>query len=147
MNLKGAASTINDMSQNHELREKGLRLTSQRELVLAAVRELGHATPEGVAEKVRLTQPRINLSTVYRNLETLERVGLIQHTHLGHGGATYHGAEEAPHLHLVCAICGEVGDAPIETAANFVDALADGYGFKTDVTHFAIYGTCAKCVK
>ncbi len=147
MNLKGAASIINGMSQNHELREKGLRLTSQRELVLAAVRELGHATPESVAEKVRLTQPGINLSTVYRNLETLEKVGLIQHTHLGHGGATYHSSEELAHLHLVCAICGEVGDAPIETAANFVDALADGYGFKTDVTHFAIYGTCAECAK
>ncbi len=135
------------MSENHELREKGLRLTSQRELVLAAVRALGHATPESVAAQVRLTQPGINLSTVYRNLETLESVGLVQHTHLGHGGATYHAAEELTHLHLVCAICGEVADAPIETAANFVDALAEGYGFKTDVTHFAIYGTCAQCVK
>lgn len=135
------------MSKNHELREKGLRLTSQRELVLAAVRALGHATPEGVAAQVRLTQPGINLSTVYRNLETLESVGLVQHTHLGHGGATYHAAEELMHLHLVCAICGEVGDVPIETAASFVDALAAGYGFKTDVTHFAIYGTCAECAK
>ncbi len=135
------------MNESHELRQKGLRLTSQRELVLAAVRALGHATPESVAEKVRLTQPGINLSTVYRNLETLERVGLLQHTHLGHGGATYHAAEELTHLHLVCAICGEVADAPIETAASFVDALVDGYGFKTDVTHFAIYGTCAQCGK
>ena len=54
--------------KKHELREKGLRLTPQRELVLNAVRELGHATPEEVAEKVRSTHPGINLSTVYRNL-------------------------------------------------------------------------------
>ena len=57
----------------HELHEKGLRLTPQRELVLSAVRSLGHATPEEVAEKVRSTHPGINLSTVYRNLETLEK--------------------------------------------------------------------------
>ena len=134
------------MAQQHELREKGLRLTPQRELVLNAVRELGHATPEDVAAKIHLTHPGINLSTVYRNLETLENVGLVQHTHLGHGGATYHAAEELTHLHLVCENCGSVGDAPIEAAANFVNTLSDDYGFKTNVTHFAIYGTCAECV-
>jgi Fur family ferric uptake transcriptional regulator len=107
----------------HELHEKGLRLTPQRELVLSAVRSLGHATPEEVAEKVRSTHPGINLSTVYRNLETLENVGLVLHTHLGHGGATYHAAEELTHLHLVCSDCGEIGDAPIEAAANFVNTL------------------------
>jgi len=64
------------MAAKHELHEKGLRLTPQRELVLSAVRSLGHATPEEVAEKVRQTHPGINLSTVYRNLETLENVGL-----------------------------------------------------------------------
>jgi Fur family ferric uptake transcriptional regulator len=87
----------------------------------------------------------VNLSTVYRNLETLENVGLVQHTHLGHGGATYHAAEELTHLHLVCGKCEAVGDAPMEVAASFVQSLSDDYGFKTDVTHFAIYGTCANC--
>jgi Fur family ferric uptake transcriptional regulator len=98
-----------------------------------------------VAEKVRSTHPGINLSTVYRNLETLENVGLVLHTHLGHGGATYHAAEELTHLHLVCSDCGVIGDAPIESAANFVNTLSDDYGFKTDVTHFAVYGLCSKC--
>ena len=133
------------MAGKHELHEKGLRLTPQRELVLAAVRQLGHATPEEVAEKVRSTHPGINLSTVYRNLETLENVGLVLHTPLGHGGATYHAAEELTHLHLVCSDCGEIGDAPIEAAANFVNTLSDEYGFNTDVTHFAVYGLCSKC--
>ena len=133
------------MADKHELHEKGLRLTPQRELVLAAVRQLGHATPEEVAEKVRSTHPGINLSTVYRNLETLENVGLVLHTHLGHGGATYHAAEELTHLHLVCSDCGEIGDAPIDAAANFVNTLSDEYGFITDVTHFAVYGLCSKC--
>jgi len=131
----------------NELRQRGLRLTPQRELVLRAVRELGHATPEEVAESVRKSHPGINLSTIYRNLETLENVGLVKHAHLGHGGATYHAADEAGHLHLVCEDCGSVGDAPLESAANFVANLIGDYGFQTDVTHFAIYGTCANCSK
>ena len=133
------------MANKHELHQKGLRLTPQRDLVLQAVRALGHATPEEVHQKVHTSHPGINLSTVYRNLETLENVGLVQHTHLGHGGATYHAAEELTHLHLVCGKCESVGDAPIETAAEFVQKLSDDYGFKTDVTHFVIYGTCAAC--
>lgn len=133
------------MAQPHELRERGLRLTPQRELVLAAVRELDHATPEEIAEKVRQTHPGINLSTVYRNLETLENVGLVQHSHLGHGGASYHASEEVAHLHLVCGTCGSVGDAPIEVASSFVNSLSEDYGFRTDVSHFAVYGTCAVC--
>jgi len=133
------------MANTHELHQKGLRLTPQRELVLQAVRDLDHATPEEVLNKIHETHPGINLSTVYRNLETLENVGLVQHTHLGHGGATYHAAEELTHLHLVCGKCESVGDAPMEVAANFVQTLSDDYGFKTDVTHFAIYGTCSVC--
>jgi Fur family ferric uptake transcriptional regulator len=133
------------MADNHEIRNLGLRLTPQRELVLKAVRELGHATPEEVAEKVREIHPGINLSTVYRNLETLENVGLVTHAHLGHGGATYHATEELTHLHLVCSVCGSIGDAPIDSAASFVQSLLDDYGFHTDVTHFAITGTCVSC--
>ena len=55
-----------------EIRARGLRLTPQRQLVLDAVRELGHATPEEIAQTVRQMHAGINLSTVYRNLETLE---------------------------------------------------------------------------
>jgi len=61
------------MSQENEIRAKGLRLTPQRQLVLDAVRQLGHATPDEIAARVRQAHPGINLSTVYRNLETLEK--------------------------------------------------------------------------
>ena len=116
------------MAEQHELRDKGLRLTPQRELVLQAVRELEHATPEEVAEKVRQTHPGINLSTVYRNLETLENVGLVQHSHLGHGGVRYHASTEEIHAHLVCESCGVIIEVPIEATASFTRALIDDYG-------------------
>ena len=133
------------MSQPHELRERGLRLTPQRELVLKAVRTLGHATPEEVAEEVRKTHPGINLSTVYRNLETLENVGLVQHAHLGHGGVRYHPSQEEIHAHLNCEKCGVIIEVPIEATASLTQSLIDNYGFHTDLTHLAIAGRCEAC--
>lgn len=132
--------------QPNEIRQRGLRLTPQRELVLAAVRELGHSTPEEISAHVRKLHPGINLSTVYRNLETLEKAGFVVHTHLGHGGATFHAADEASHLHLVCGSCGNVSEADLAIAAGFVAELVAEHGFQTDITHFAIYGECASCL-
>ncbi len=133
------------MATPHELRDKGLRLTPQRELVLHAVREIGHATAEQVADKVKVTHPGINLSTVYRNLERLESVGLVQHTHLGHGGVTYHPTEEDVHLHMHCEKCGKLFEAPVEVASNFVQNVFDEYNFHVDVAHLAISGRCEDC--
>ena len=133
------------MVAQNELRDKGLRLTPQRELVLKAVRELGHATPEEIAGRIHRTHPGINLSTVYRNLEILENVGFVQHTHLGHGGATYSSTEVLEHFHLTCGICGKVTEAPLSASDDFIKKLVDEFGFTPDVTHFAIYGTCADC--
>jgi len=133
------------MAEKHELHQKGLRLTPQRELVLQAVRDLDHATPEELAEKVRETHPGINLSTVYRNLETLENVGLVQHSHVGHGGLRYHAAKEALHAHLNCESCGLLIEVPIEETSILTEALLNNYGFHTDLAHLAIAGRCESC--
>jgi Fur family ferric uptake transcriptional regulator len=133
------------MAEKHELHQKGLRLTPQRELVLQAVRDLDHATPEEIADKVRETHPGINLSTVYRNLETLENVGLVQHAHVGHGGVRYHAAVEKLHAHLNCESCGLLIEVPIEETSHFTQALLNDYGFHTDLAHLAIAGRCEAC--
>ena len=57
------------------LREKGYRLTPQRELILGAVNRLGHATPDEVLAEVRRESQAVNASTVYRTLEVLEEAG------------------------------------------------------------------------
>ena len=72
------------------LRERGLRVTAQREQVLAAVRRLGHATPEEIAASAGQVDP----ATVYRTLELLEELGLVGHTHLGHGAPSYQPVED-----------------------------------------------------
>ena len=85
------------------LRARGMRMTPQRRRVIEAVEELGHATPDALAATVaRDGGAALPLSTIYRNLEALEALGVVTHTHLDHRAPTYHLADHADHLHLVC---------------------------------------------
>jgi Fur family ferric uptake transcriptional regulator len=130
------------------LRSRGLRLTAQRERVLAAVAALDHATPEAIGARLReeaapgAAAP--DTSTVYRALELLERLGLVWHTHLGRGAPVYHAAEH-PHLHVVCSSCGSIASADPELLAAAAERLAADLGFTVDVGHVALSGTCAAC--
>ena len=130
------------------LRARGLRLTAQRQRVLAAVTALDHATPESIGARLREeagpdgTAP--DASTVYRNLELLERLGLVWHTHLGKGAPVYHVAEH-PHLHVVCSSCGEVSSVDPEILDGAAERLAAEHGFRVDVGHVALTGTCRAC--
>ena len=81
-----------------QLRARGYRLTPARQLVLAAVATLEHATPDAICAEVQRTASSVNLSTVYRTLELLEELDLVSHTHLGHGAPIYHAAHERDHL-------------------------------------------------
>ena len=128
-----------------ELSAKGYRLTPQRQLVLESVGALGHATPEEIATAVRRTASGLNISTVYRTLELLEELGLVRHTHLGHGAPTYSVAGDDDHVHLVCRDCGGVEEASATLIANVVTRLAKEKGFSVDVGHFALFGRCQDC--
>jgi Fur family ferric uptake transcriptional regulator len=128
-----------------ELRARGYRLTPQRQLVLQAVSHLEHATPDEICAEVRKTATGVNISTVYRTLELLEELGLVKHTHLGHGSPSYYPAHAAEHLHLVCRDCGSVTEADLAVATPLAETLAERYDFDTDVQHFAIYGRCGRC--
>jgi Fur family ferric uptake transcriptional regulator len=128
-----------------ELRARGYRLTPQRQLVLEAVGTLGHGTPEEIAAAVRKTASGVNISTVYRTLELLEELGLVQHTHLGHGAPTYSVATDDDHVHLVCRDCGGVDEVASEVVEDVVRRLSAERGFTVDVGHFAVFGRCRAC--
>ena len=136
---------MTDDSLQTTLRSLGMRLTPQRQLVLEAVTTLRHGTPDEIGAEVRRTAGAVNISTVYRTLELLEELGLVTHTHLGHGAPTYHAATDEDHLHLVCRECGTVTETNVSAADALVGRLADLHGFETDVAHFAIYGRCRAC--
>lgn len=128
------------------LRESGGRATTSRRILLQCLFQKGpHRTAEELAEEVQGLAPDVHLSTIYRNLDELERLGVIVHAHLGHGPATYHLASET-HGHLVCESCGVEREAPAGIFRALTNAARREYGFEIDPRHFAVLGRCAACV-
>ena len=126
------------------LHERGMRMTPQRQLVLDAVRELGHATPEQVCRQVQQAAAPVNITTVYRGLDLLERLGLVRRTHLGGSAPTY-SAEEHEHVHLACRRCGDVDEVPCELLGELTETLRAQRGFALDAAHLALPGLCRNC--
>jgi Fe2+ or Zn2+ uptake regulation protein len=127
------------------LRSHGGRVTTSRRLLLQCLFEgRAHRTAEELAAQVQASAPDVHLSTIYRNLEELERLGVVVHAHLGHGPATYHLATET-HGHLVCESCGAMLEAPQDLFGALARAASHDFGFTIDPRHFAVLGHCAAC--
>ncbi len=127
------------------VREHGGRITPSRRLLLQALfASDGHTTVEELATQVQAQAPDVHLSTIYRNVDELEKLGVIVHSHLGHGPATYHLAQGA-HSHFVCEECGVTFEAPDELFRSLSRSARAQFGFEIDPHHFAVFGRCKDC--
>jgi Fur family ferric uptake transcriptional regulator len=127
------------------LRQDGGRITTARRAVVTAlVATDDHRTADELAESVQAGHPDVHRSTVYRTLDALERLGVVVHTHLGHGGGVYHLADQR-HQHLVCESCGRITEVPERALDPLVRGLQKHYGFAVHAGHFALMGVCADC--
>ena len=127
------------------LRAQGGRVTTCRRAILEAFLGVGgHVTAETLTARVQVSQPDVHESTVYRFLDELERLGVVDHVHLGHGPAVYHLASDAHH-HLVCDHCGTVTEVPEELFADLRSRLQAEFGFALQPRHFAVTGRCEAC--
>lgn len=134
------------MDLGTELRARGRRLTVQRRLVLEAVqRARHHVTADEIAERVRAEARGIDPSTVYRNLEALEELGYVTHTHLGTRVTRWHRADAHQHAHLVCRRCGAEDEIPVAVLAPLARRLRADHGFHADLAHSAVEGICRRC--
>jgi Fur family ferric uptake transcriptional regulator len=131
-----------------KLSEQGYRLTPQRMLVLSAIENSNdHISAEEIYAQVVVKYPYVNISTVYRTLELLNRLGLVTETDLGGGRVRYHPAGKGHHHHLVCQECGKVIDLDETVLYPLKKVLLREYKFSADLRHLAIFGRCADCGK
>jgi Fur family transcriptional regulator, ferric uptake regulator len=129
------------------LRAHGGRVTPARRAIVAALLEAGeHVTADEITERVQAAHPDVHASTTYRCLEALEALGVVDHTHLGHGRAVYHLTDER-HQHLVCDRCGAVIEVPDDVFDEMAARVRTDFGFVLQPGHFSVAGVCEPCAQ
>jgi len=143
----GQAASADAIEEALQLfRAGGGRITTARRLILTCLLAGEHPrTAADLASEVQALAPDVHISTIYRNLEELERFGLVAHAHLGHGPATYYLATQA-HGHFVCRACGAVIEVPAQLFGALSEAAKLTYDFEIEPDHFAILGLCTSCI-
>ena len=147
------SNSINQISTKYTLKESnqdldlsGLRKTSQRALIIDIVRQgQGHLDADEVYRRARQIQPRLSLSTVYRNLQTLKKLGLIEEVHFDE---THHHYEIKPateHHHLVCLGCGQVIEFEYPFTNQVKENVAEAKDFEITGSEIRMTGYCRKC--
>lgn len=127
------------------IRQQGGRASACLRPVLEALASSeGHSTAEELATAVHARHPEIHQSTVYRNLDRFEQLGVAYHAHLGHGPALWHLAATSHH-HLTCEACGSIVAVDPSVFQGMQRALLQQVGFVADFRHFAVTGRCEGC--
>jgi Fur family transcriptional regulator, ferric uptake regulator len=129
------------------VRERGGRLTTPRRLVLQAL----FATDDLVsAERIAAgadTGIPLDLTSVYRNLERLEQLGVVRHVHVGHGPGVYGLLSHGEREYLVCEACGKITPADADQLDHVRAVIREQFGYEARFTHFPIHGRCADCAR
>jgi len=139
------------MSHHHtamlaDLRERGHRLTPQREMVLSVICETqGHVSADTLLARVRARYPYLNKSAIYRTLDLLCELNLVNQTDFGEGHALYEVHQHPHHHHLVCRACHSMTEIDGRVFSALEKKLRAEYAFAPDLDHFAIWGTCRAC--
>jgi Fur family ferric uptake transcriptional regulator len=131
------------------LRARGERMTGPRRAVLTVLAQKGeHLSADAVLEGVACYDPSVHRASVYRTLEALSDLGVVQHVHVGHGGTAYHLVRDGGrHLHAQCRACGAVHDLPTDLLDEVAARLSRRHAFVLDAGHVALSGMCRSCAK
>ncbi len=128
------------------LRAEGKRITAQRSLLLEVIRDShGHLDAGEIYRRARSKDPRISLSTVYRNLNLLRELGLISELHLDEEHHHYEVREETEHYHLICSNCERVIEFDSPLIPRLLAEVSAEQGFHVERVHIDLVGLCDDC--
>jgi len=129
------------------LRARGQRVTSQRLIILEALRDADrHVSAEQVLDAVSTRLPGLSLPTVYATLELFEEMGIVRRVSAGRGAVLFDPRRESHH-HLVCRECGRVEDLDVAPRLDAVTSAAQRAGFEADATEVVVRGRCRACAR
>jgi len=124
----------------------GLRVTNQRALILDILRQgHGHMDADEVYQLARAKQSRISLSTVYRTLQTMKKLGLVDEVHFDEDHHHYEVKPGSEHHHMVCLNCGRVIEFKLPLASMIMKHVPEARDFEITGTETRITGYCGEC--
>ena len=124
----------------------GMRVTNQRALILEVIQHgQGHLDANEVYRRAREKQPRLSLSTVYRTLRTLKKLGLVEEVHFDEAHHHYEIKTPAEHHHLVCLGCGRVIEFNYPLAHLIQKKVAKARDFEITDSEIRVTGYCSEC--
>jgi Fur family ferric uptake transcriptional regulator len=131
------------------MRARGYRVTAQRTIILETIAHLGgHLTAQQVYQSAVKRLPGLNLTTVYRTVESLQGAGMIDtfSTSLEPLQFSLRDSNH-PHAHLVCRVCGGVQELDSERIKPLQEMVQRETDFRVDMNHLTLEGLCASCRK
>ena len=134
------------LDNNKALNVTGMRVTKQRALILEIIRRgRGHLDADEVYRRAREKQPRLSLSTVYRNLQLLKKLGLVEEVHFDEAHHHYEVKPSSEHHHLVCLGCGKVFEFHYPLTRYVKRKVPEAQDFEITGTEVRMTGYCPKC--
>ncbi len=130
------------------IRSAGFRMTNQRKIIIETLlKNMGdHPNAQELLEMAQMRDPSIGIATVYRTVELLNNMDLLNLTSLQEGFRRYEIADDNLHLHFYCRCCGSVYHTSADKEKeNRIQQWAREAGFKIMPQVLEIYGICEKC--
>ncbi len=138
--------TNNKTAYKNLLSDAGLRKTRQRESILEIIRSgKGHLDADEVYQRARKKQPRLSLSTVYRTLQTLKELGLIEEVRLDEAHHHYELKNSRDHYHLICQGCGKIVEFEIPSGVALMRRIGREKHFEITGMTVQMTGVCEEC--
>ena len=130
-----------------ELKKRGYRITNPREVICSILENSGHEhfTVEKLHQLSTKKDKNIDLATVYRTLELLESIDIVEHLHQAHGSGIYYLKSENDNNHIICDLCKSIFDLAKETKEKIYKVLVKDSNFNVIIHHFIYSGVCKNC--
>jgi len=134
---------------NRYLKQRELKLTSQRELILEVfLGHQGHISAEELYQKSKERQPHVGFATVYRTLKHMTQCGIARELDFGDGRIQYESdLNRKHHDHMICTQCGTYIEFLNPKIEELQEQVSRKHGFKITSHRMQLYGLCQKCQK
>ena len=132
-------STQGDLTRR--MHAAGKRMTRERELILRVIEGNRHLGATEIYQLASRQSPRLNLSTVYRTMTLLRKMGLVDASPLGEAHVHYEARGDVHH-HAVCLGCGQILEMPTD---QWIADLASRERFRVTSARVELLGYCATC--